>query len=211
MSFTFAEFQSKLNQTAGTVAGATAATVVNNVDNVNKVVDATKSAAVKTGSTVKGILPASNKKVDSIAAKFNSRLNNVEMNQRVDDVYISMIAQATGVNLPSREEVIEALAEQDEADKAAQITEAVVDAVNNPEIMNMVGMFMQKLFGMNPMAPVVEEVEDDEEEEIVEVIVEPKPKKAKKEQPKQEENVVTKAEKINKGRRKLGRQAPLAE
>lgn len=217
MAFTFNQFQSAMNKGAGTVAGATAATVINHADKVTKAFDATKSAAVKTGNTVVGMLPASNKKVDGIAAKFNSRLNNIEMNQRVVDVKLSMLSQMTGVQFPTDEEIIEALVEQDEAEKAVQTTQAVVDAVNNPEMVNMFGMIAEKLFGFNPFNPqqeeVVEEIVEveDDEEEIVEVIVEPKPepkKKLKVEQPKKEEVVV---EIKPKGRRKLGRQAPLAE
>ena len=221
MAFTLNQFQSALNQGAGTIAGAAAAGVVNGTDKVNKAVDTTFAAAGKAGSTVKGIMPASNKKVDTIAAKFNSRLNNLEMQQRVVDVKLSMLSQATGIDFPTDEEIVEALVEQDKEDAVIKSTEAVVDAITNPEIMNMFGMIAQKLFGINPFDK--EEEDDDiyeiEESELTiidedEVPEQIKAKAKVKTQPKKEE-VVVEAKGLTgpmkSGRKKLGRQAPLAE
>jgi hypothetical protein len=212
MAFTLTQFQSALNQGAGTVAGATAAAVVNSTDKVSKAFDATKSATIKTGSAIKGVMPATNKKVDTIAAKFNNRLNNLEMQQRVVDVKLSMLSQMTGVQFPTDEEIVEALTEQDEVEAAAQATQAVVDVVSNPEMISMFGAIAEKLFGINPFAPAEEEEEAavtviSETTEVIDEDEVPEPIKQKAE----EKNVATKAEKINKGRRKLGRQAPLAE
>lgn len=219
MAFTLNQFQSALNKGAGTVVGAAAAGVVNGADKMNSVVDSTFAAAGKAGSTVKGLMPATNKKVDTIAAKFNSRLNNLEMQQRVVDVKLSMLSQATGIDFPTDEEIVEALVEQDEAEAAVQTTQAVVDAVANPEMLNMFSMIAEKLFGMNPFVQPVEVDKDIYElkvDEPIEVeIPEPVKKKAEvKTQPKKEE-VVVEAKGLTgpmkSGRKKLGRQAPLAE
>jgi hypothetical protein len=206
MAFTLSQFKSALGNNGGAAVEAT-------TQFANKAWDTTKSTAATVGSTVKGVMPATNKKVDGIAAKFNTRLNNVEMQQRVDAVKISMIAQATGVNLPTDEEIVEAILEDDRLEAQAKKDEevakkvaAVADVVVNPEVTQMLGMLAQKLFGTNPFG----EVEEDEEEEIIEI---------KQPEPKKEENVVkmeTKKDEgvaapLKGGRRKLGRQAPLAD
>lgn len=210
MAFTLNQFQSALNQKAGVVTDAIPA----GAEKVSKAIDKSVVAAGKTVGAVKGALPASNKKVDGIAAKFNTRLNNVEMEQRVQDVYVNMIAQATGVALPSKEEVIEELIAHDEAEKASQATQAIMDAVNNPEMVNMFGMIAQKLFGFNPFAPIEEDDEEIEVEEEVEVVEETKvtePVKLKVVEKPVEQETIANAQGLTGPRRKLGRHAPLAD
>lgn len=217
MSFTLSEFKSALGQSMENAAGITA-------DFASKAVDSTVSTATKTGSALKGVMPATNKKVDNIAAKFNSRLNSVEKQQRIDSVKVSMIAQATGVNLPSDEEIMEALDEEDKAEQAAKTVEAVTKAVMNPELMDVIGMFAKKFLGVNPFDMEGEDNEDgllqlskevettlaDESEIPEEVKVKAK---VKKEEPKQEEEGISAPLKSVKksGRKKLGMSAPLAD
>jgi chemotaxis regulatin CheY-phosphate phosphatase CheZ len=209
MAFTLNQFQAALNKGAGTVAGAAVAGAVNASDKVNKAVDSTKAATKKAGNGIKGVMPVTNNKLDNLANKYNKRLNNVEMEQRVQEVWIKQLSGTTGTVLADREDIVADLLEADEAEKAAQTTKAVVEAVTNPEMMNMFGTIMERLFGLNPFNP-----QDDEEEvevvEEVEVIEEAKPKAEPKKQQKKEEPVV-KAETKKNGRKRLGRQAPLAE
>jgi hypothetical protein len=228
MSFTLSQFKAALNTNAGAAADAT-------VDFASKAFDATKSTAVKTGSAVKGVMPATNKKVDSIAAKFNSRLNNVEMGQRVQGVWINQIAQATGVTLADEADVIEALLEADKEEEVAKKAQAIKEVVVNPELISVIGMFAEKLLGINPFAQpadeeVVEEEEDDDyelpvlnfkEEEVdeedvpAEVVKKAKVKKQPKKEVVKEEVVedegLSAPTRKKSGRKKLGMSAPLAD
>jgi hypothetical protein len=214
MAFTLSQFKSALGQNVE--AGVEATNQF-----AGKAWDTTKSTAATVGTAVKGAMPASNKKVDNIATKFNSRLNNVEMEQRVQEVYINMIAQAKGVILPSKEEVMEALLEEDraeaqikQAEETAKKVEAIADVVANPELTKMLGMLAQKFFGANPFG----EEEEEEENYILEVketVLDesevPNEVKAKAEAKKQEEGVTKPLNVKKTGRKKLGRQAPLAD
>jgi Mg-chelatase subunit ChlI len=170
--------------------------------------------------------------VDDIAAQFNNRLNNVEMEQRVHDVYFSMLSQATGINLPTKEEVIEALIQQDKEEaeakqaevSSANVEEAVAKAVV-PVFEKMVEMF-GSLMGKGTVTiddiskkteekeemfyePKEEEKTQAKKEETSEPVNKDnksKKKEQKKEEPKKEE---TSEAPKGKGRRRVKRGASL--
>lgn len=162
---------------------------------VDKTVSGTKTAA----SAVGGVMPATRKSVKDLAAQMNNRINNNEKEIFKNRLMIEMIAQATGVNLPSDEEMDELYEEyMVEERELKKINEAEVstEAESISPIKSITSLFKPK--SKNGFADAIElldeEVTEDEEEEIVE---EQKEEPAPKEAP--------------KGRRKLGRQAPLAE
>jgi hypothetical protein len=163
----------------------------------NKAWEATKDTTKAAATVVGRVMPATNGKVDDIAAKFNNRLNNVEMKQRAQDVKIAMLAQLVGADMPTDEEIVEALMEEDKAEEEAKAAEEVLKQAEAvaPMMEKMMEMFTA-MFGKDA-APVVKDeeiVETTEEEEIVEVF---------------EPDVVEQPK--AGGRRRIKRGAPLAD
>lgn len=161
---------------------------------VNKTSDVVKTA----GSAVGNVMPATRKSVKDLAATMNNKFNEVEEKLFEHELYIHMIAQAKGVNLPSEEEVKEIykeyLKEQEEQTNETEAlaeVESTISTIISSVTDSVLSALDKKL---NITSDVEEEiVEVTEEEEIEEVEETPAPKKE------------------TTGRRKLGRQAPLAE
>lgn len=198
------------NTKAETVTAATE-TVVETVpvlgtgwfgNTTTRTVQVAKSAATSIG----GIMPATNRRVDSIASEFNSRINNVEVKQWGQDVKIEMLAQLLGANLPSDEELVaafEAQQNQKKVEEEAIKAEAVAEAVAS-KMEKMMEMFASMMGKAAVIDEPVEITEDEIYEIIEEVVEEPKPKKQAK--PKKEEEAPK-----GTGRRRVKRGAPLAE
>jgi hypothetical protein len=172
-------------------------------------------AVAKTSATaVHGVMPATNRRVDSIASQFNDRINNVEAKQWGQDVKIEMLAQLLGANMPTDEELMEAFVQHQieeeerqkaelkakiEERKAERIAEQMADA--EPMMQKMFEMFTA-MFSKDTAAPA--EVADDEIVEVTDEIVEVTDQVEPESQP-ESESVAP------KGRRRIKRGAPLAE
>ena len=204
---------------------ATSAGVVTKVDTTTvtaKAWNSTKSAAVKTGSFVRDISPATNRRVDSIAAELNARYNNHEMELVKHEILIQMVADATGVTLPEdgviEEYAREVIKEREAEREAARKAQEAAESKEEDEVKSMADKFMKYVtaafekngYAPKPECPVQftedakelfrEELgeEEEAEEQVTQDDILPEPEE--EEAPK---------EKV--GRRRLGRQAPLAE
>jgi hypothetical protein len=231
---------------------------------VSKAWDATKSAAVKTGNVVANAAPATRGSVKDLAAAMNDKFNQVDEKLFEHELYIHMIAQAKGVNLPDEETVKtmyqEYLKQQEEESKqveaevsteaetstiSASIVDSVVSAVlsalgkgqkTEEQIIKSDEELEEYMTGDKPAAPTKKKFYQPEEETVEEAPEEEEAKAQVEEQvkdkPKQrrfkcasegckkkvyekgdtcDACAEPKAEAKPKGRRKLGRQAPLAE
>jgi hypothetical protein len=122
--------------------------------------ESTKSAAVKTGNFVADVTPATRGSVKDLAASMNNKFNQVDEKLFEHELYIHMIAQAKGVNLPD-EETVKAMYQQylkdqeEEAKKekekveAEVKTEAETPAVSESIINSVVSAVLSAL-GKNP-------------------------------------------------------------
>lgn len=167
---------------------------------VGRTLDKTKEVAKKSGSVVANAMPATRGSVKDLAAQMNNRFNNQERETFKNTLMIHMIAQATGVNLPSDEEMdelYEQYTKEQKEVKEINETEALaeVESTTTSTTTSKPKSIRQKLLG-NAFDDMLDEL-DEEEDDIVEVI--------------EEEEVEEQQEEKPKGRRKLGRQAPLAE
>lgn len=231
---------------------------------VTKAWDTTKSAAVKTGNFVADVTPATRGSVKDLAASMNNKFNQVDEKLFEHELYIHMIAQAKGVNLPD-EETVKAMYQQylkdqeEEAKKEKEAkkveaevnTEAETSAVSESIVNSVVSAVLSALGKSpkeevkeeeKPAAPVkkkfyqpeettVEETPEKEEEEAKEQVeeqVKPQPKQRRfkcaekgcKKKVYEKGDVCEECASVEEepkkqapksGRRKLGRQAPLAE
>jgi hypothetical protein len=154
----------------------------------SKTWESTKSAAVSTGNYVKDIAPATNRRVNSIAAELNAQYNNHEKKLFKHEIMIDMIADATGVNLPA-DEVLEQYwtAEQQriaaEA-KAKAETEAKSEGSDEKAMAAKVMEYITEAFKKNGFVPKEEVKESPLAPEVQEYV-----KEQIKSAPKDEEDV----------------------
>lgn len=100
---------------------------------LNRMFEGTKKVAKVTAT----VMPATNRKVDRIAERFNARMNDIEMKQQITEVKLAMLAQLMGANLPTDEEIMEALLEeeQEEMEKVEVVeTEEVTVVEEKPGV-----------------------------------------------------------------------------
>lgn len=235
--------QLKAKYAKGTTAAENVKTTVSGTS--TKAWDATKNAAVKTGNYVVDVAPATNRRVNSIAAELNAQLNNHEKELFKHEIMIDMIAQATGVNLPD-DETLEAYykaSKEEEAYQAEQATKAeateedTVESLAAKLMSHVVSAFKKNGYdlkeseeGVLTASPLSPETQAFVSEQIKKAKVEdetPAPKKKSTRKKKVNNEAATTAEEVDtdstvvgatkesrrkaSGRRRLGRQAPLAE
>lgn len=194
-----------------------------------KVWGATKTAAKATGGFVYGVMPATNRRVNSIAEELNTQLNNHEFELFKHDVMIEMIAQKVGVTLPDDDTLYayfvdaqassQPVAESSESVEsfAGKVFEAVMSKlkklpVEETEVEEVV---VEEVEPTKPKrkgkgskskpAPQEAEVIEDYSEEAAEARAKEEALRKKKEQE------TPKEDKPKKGRRRLGRQEPLTK
>lgn len=199
-----------VSTTAASITKATAGAAA-------KTWNATKSAAVTTGSYVKDVAPATNRRVNSIAAELNAKYNNHEKELFKHQVMIEMIAQATGVNLPE-DEVLEEyyahhLKEQEEAAKqqSQTVTETDVESIAQQVMNHVLSAFKKQGY-----VPEEEETTNNEEsvntDDEVNMDTTPEPESNRNQTAADKFNETMDEEQPQpRKRRRLGRQAPLAE
>lgn len=230
MAFTLNQFKAALNGKAA-AADLTANLVPSAQDMMSQAWASTKSATAKTGSAVKRSLPVTSGRFEDMVSAMNEKHNNLERDAWKNKFRIAMVAQATGLNLPSDEELDvlyeQHLEEELEAAKAAQKAAAEPQNIVETVLNVLTESLSELILKASEPAVKVQEVEDTDggvyeipevKEEVVEEEKAPTSEKelkeyrrkvAEKEAAKKE---ATKAQAPKKsGRKKLGRQAPLAD
>ena len=196
---------------------------------MEKAWSATKNAAVKTTGAVRGTMPVTTRRFERFASELDGRVSDHDKELFKQGVMIELIAQQAGIQLPTDTQ-LEAYyqdylkQQEEEAKKAeaqAEVTEATMLA------------FLDKVLakvGFNSKEVIDEVVAKQEEEEEKEETAQErrnrlnrerraKRKKEREEQEKQQEEQQEEAPKkeeeskpaSKRGRRRLGRQAPLVD
>lgn len=162
----------------------------------NTVADKTKSAGSSVVGAVKSVAPVTNGKFDKYVAKANEEMGNLDERIWNVEFQLAMIAQATGVNLPSEEQMkeyrkqwLEEEAARIKAEQEAKATqpanagEAIMSALSDPNVAESLKETFLTLFGLKTPEKeelIVEPVTEVQEEEGEEIQPAPTPKPKKK-------------------------------
>jgi hypothetical protein len=230
------EIQMNLQQLKAKYAGTTATTAVQTVKTATtgfaeKAWETTKSATATTTSYIKDVAPATNRRVNSIASELNVQLNNHEKELFKQQIMIEMIAQSTGVNLPS-DEVLEQYWESEQERIAAEAKAEAEKALPQETVDSMAAKVMEQVlaaFKKNGFAPKEEPKEKveskltpEQTKHLDELVASGKESEESVDTDDEADTVVAgttkesrrkaaNEKKKGEGRRRLGRQAPLAE
>lgn len=191
MAFTLNQLQAKLNGTAS--EGAAPSGKKKAVSVLKSSAQTTKSVAVKSAKSVRSVMPVTTRRFEDMASEMNQRHNTTERDVWKNKLMIHMLSQYVGAKLPSDEEMDE-LYEQYLSDMKEVAEEQVEEAPAPKKESSRVNLssLMDTLSGRNEVVePVADEPEPEEEEE--------------------EEEEEVRTPKKPSGRRRLGRQAPLAQ